>query len=66
VNICSEKRWQRETFDFKLTRTKIQVKNDVNDGNDSNGDQDALNHPQDAQEPQIMVPVLAGAPGAPQ
>jgi len=49
VNICSEKQWQREMFDFKLTRTKIQVKNDVNDGNDSNGDQDAPNPPQDAQ-----------------
>jgi hypothetical protein len=51
---------------FQVNQDDIQVENDGNDGNNGNGDQDVPNPPQDEQVPQIVVPVPAGTPRAPQ
>jgi hypothetical protein len=49
---------------FQVNPDEIQVDNDGNNDNDGNGNQDAPNPPQDAQAPQVVVPVIT--PGAPQ
>jgi hypothetical protein len=49
---------------FQVNQDEIQVDNDGNNDNDGNRNQDAPNPPQDAQAPQVVVPV--NAPGAPQ